>query len=71
MIITLNTPVKTSLFAGKSLVSSLKRHLFSWAIENIAKINLRQRFRSNSFTDVAKPLKTFVKIITKSSQQRS
>ncbi|RJT20952.1 ubiquinol oxidase subunit II [Buttiauxella izardii] len=29
MIITLNTPVKTSLFAGKSLVSSLIRHLFS------------------------------------------
>ncbi|NIY47705.1 ubiquinol oxidase subunit II [Enterobacter sp. R1(2018)] len=29
MIITLSTPVKTSLFAGKSLVSSLIRHLFS------------------------------------------
>ncbi|PSN08889.1 ubiquinol oxidase subunit II [Siccibacter turicensis] len=29
MIITLITPVKTSLFAGKSLVSWLKRHLCS------------------------------------------
>ncbi|HBI09988.1 MAG TPA: ubiquinol oxidase subunit II [Franconibacter pulveris] len=29
MIITLNTPVNTSLFAGKSLVSWLKRHLSS------------------------------------------
>ncbi|ARU83247.1 Ubiquinol oxidase subunit II [Enterobacter asburiae] len=29
MIITLNTPVKTRLFAGISLVSWLKRHLFS------------------------------------------
>ncbi|APZ04092.1 ubiquinol oxidase subunit II [Kosakonia cowanii] len=29
MIITLITPVKTSLFPGKSLVSWLKRHLFS------------------------------------------
>ncbi|RJT11548.1 ubiquinol oxidase subunit II [Rahnella inusitata] len=29
MMITLNTPVKTCLFEGKSLVSSLIRHLFS------------------------------------------
>jgi len=38
MIITLNTPVKTSSFAGKLLVSSLIRHLFSLIVENSAKI---------------------------------
>ncbi|OMP92089.1 ubiquinol oxidase subunit II [Enterobacter sp. 10-1] len=38
MIITINTPVKTRLIAGKLLVSWLKRHLFSLVVENIAKI---------------------------------
>ncbi|AML37331.1 ubiquinol oxidase subunit II [Klebsiella aerogenes] len=38
MIITINTPVKTRLIAGKLLVSWLKRHLFSFVVENIAKI---------------------------------
>jgi len=38
MIITLNTPVKTSSFAGKLLVSSLIRHLFSLIVENNANI---------------------------------
>ncbi|ROH77635.1 ubiquinol oxidase subunit II [Lonsdalea populi] len=30
MMITLNTPVKTCLFAGKSIVFSLTRHLYSF-----------------------------------------